>query len=341
MQVQVLLPAPGWEVKTRSFFCGFLLIPKEEMRVERLSINVIIDQMIILFILMCLGYFLFKVKLIDDEFNTRLTKFVLYVTMPALIVNSVLNQTSRDVREALYVFLVAIVMFAVLPVVGWILAKVMRIPKEQQGMYIFMTIFSNIGFMGFPIMDALYGEKAVFYTAIFNLIFCLLVFTVGDSIMSYGSGVRTKFDAKALRTPGVVASAVAIVIYFLNVSPPPIVCDTISMVGELTTTLSMIVMGATLAKMELKTVFNDKNSYLFAALKQLALPLLLAPLLKRIIPNEYILSITLIMLSMPVASITVLLATEHGKDASLAAKNMFITTVVSMLTIPLILYLVF
>lgn len=294
-------------------------------------------QMVQLFLVIGLGYFLFKVKILDVELNKRLTTLLLTVTTPALIISSVLSTTEYlPFTDILFVFLVGILVYIVSPILGWILVKIMRIPLPQQGLYIFMTVFSNIGFMGFPVMKAIFGNDAVFYTAIFNMLFNLLVFSVGTGIMGYGTGRKMNFNPKDLLSPGVIASLVALVIYMAKIQFPNVISSTITMIGDITTPIAMLIIGSTLANIPLKEVFSELRIYPYTFIKQVIIPVLAYPVLRLFIQDPLILGVTLIMISMPVANSAVLFATEYDGDVSLAAKAVFMTTLLSIVTIPLI-----
>lgn len=302
-----------------------------------MDIQVILMQMVQLFLMIGLGYFLFKVKILDVELNKRLTTLLLAVTTPALIISSVLSTTEYlPFTDILFVFLVGILVYIVLPILGWILVKIMRIPLPQQGLYIFMTVFSNIGFMGFPVMKAIFGNDAVFYTALFNMLFNLLVFSVGTGIMGYGTGRKMNFNAKDLLSPGVIASLVALVIYMAKIQFPNVISSTITMIGDITTPIAMLIIGSTLANIPLKEVFSELRIYPYTFIKQVIIPALAYPVLRLFIQDPLILGVTLIMISMPVANSAVLFATEYDGDVSLAAKAVFMTTLLSIVTIPLI-----
>ena len=173
-----------------------------------------------------------------------------------------LNTTvTQSLNDVLFVFAVGLLTYIILPIIGFIIIKVMRIPKNQQGLYIFMTVFSNIGFMGFPVMKAIFGDSAVFYTAIFNMIFNLFVFTIGHSMMSYGTSQKTHMNLKNLISPGVVASLVALFIYFTKLQLPDVICSTISMVGDITTPIAMLIIGSTLATIPVREVFTEMRIY--------------------------------------------------------------------------------
>lgn len=304
-----------------------------------MEIEIILHQMLQLFIIMFLGYVLYKVKLIDHDFIKKLTKLLLNVTLPATIFSSVLQQESeRDMGAVGEVFLIGIAVYVVLPIVSFLAVKLMRLPKKDRSLYAFMMTYSNIGFMGFPLMDALYGQTAVFYAAIINIIFNISVFTCGVLMMNAGKdGGNTKLKWRNLLSPGVSVSTLSVAVYLLNISFPEDIKSVVSSVGNITTPLAMILIGATLATMDVKSIFNDWHVYFYSVVKQIFIPLLFWPVLKFLIHDPFILAVVFILILMPVANTSVLFATEYDGDEKLAAKTIFITTVMSIVTVPLLL----
>lgn len=302
-----------------------------------MDIQVVINQMIQLFMVIGLGYLLMKTHVLDEVFNKKLNTLLLTVTTPALILSSVMgNDTMQDANTVLFVFVVAIIVYVLLPLLGIIITKLLRVPHQQAGLYIFMTVFSNIGFMGFPVMKAIFGNGAVFYTAIFNMIFNIFVYTVGIYLINLGSGAKTSFQLKNLRSPGIIACLIALFIYFLHIQTPSIIAETCDMVGSITTPIAMLLIGATLANIDVKSIFSEFRLYPYTIIKQILIPVIAFPILKLFIQDSYILGITLIMLAMPVANSAVLFSQEYGGDVELAAKSVFITTLISVVTIPAI-----
>ena len=308
-----------------------------------IDIVVISNQMIKLFLIICVGFMLYRIKLIDEEFRHKLTKLLLNVTMPALMLSSVMKEeNSHDMGRVLEMFGLSIVIFAIaLPIISMIIVKILPISKKQQGLYMFMNSFSNVGFMGFPIIHAVFCEGAMLDAAIVNLIFNLAVFTFGITMINYGTEQKDKFNIKKLLTPGIFSSVIAIIIYFSGITFPQVLSDTCSMIGEITSPIAMIIMGATLGRMDIKAVFSEWKVYPFTAIKQILIPILFWYVLKLFITDEYILGFMMIMLSMPVANTAVLFATEYKNDENLAAKTVFITTLMSLISIPFIMYVFF
>ena len=203
--------------------------------------SIIVSQMVQMFLIMFLGYFLRKQGLLDQGFTAKLTTFLLNVAMPCLILHSVIGQADEpNLREAGIVFAVAAGMYLLLPLLSLLLVKLLRLPKQQQGVYAFMMTFSNVGFMGFPLVNAVYGSEAVFYTAIINILFTISSYTIGLLLLHCGQATKAKFDPKQLLTPGVVLSVLAIILYLADLSFPTELVQSTETVGNMTTPSAML-----------------------------------------------------------------------------------------------------
>lgn len=309
-----------------------------------MSITVVLLQMIKLFIIICLGYLLYKTDIIDEHTKKHLTKMLLYVTTPALIVHSFIKNMGVDSSGILgQLFIVAGIMYIALPFIAVIINLIIRVKKPQQGVYMFMTVFSNVGFMGFPVVDSIFGVQGVFYAAVFNCVFNIFVFTIGIILITYGqknaaNSFKEIISVKKLLNPGILCCFVAVLIFLINIPVPAVIMDVLDSVGGLTSPIAMLIVGASLAAMKIRDVFNDARVYVYSIIRQIALPLLVWPLIDRFISNEMLSTITLIMVAMPVANSAVLFATEYGSDEKTAAKTVFITTVAALISIPFVLW---
>lgn len=322
-----------------------------------MDINVIIHQMIILFILMGLGYLLNKVHILGPKIDKGITGLILYCTMPAMILGAVLTQEDeRDVKLAVSCLIAAAVMYMVLPFIAKLLVWLLRVKPGSKGIYEFMIIFGNVGFMGFPIIAALFGQESVVYGSIFNIFFNLLVYSYGIIIVMKDLEERQKteggnaaaapvekfhFSWKKLLTPGISVAVLALIIFFLDIEFPDVIVSPVASLGNITSPLAMLIIGSTLANMDIREVFNDVRVYVFVAVRFFLLPLVLFPVLKLIIHDSFLLQLTVIMLLMPVANTSVLYAKQYGSDENLAAKSIFISTLLSIVTIPLVAYICF
>lgn len=301
-----------------------------------MNIMIIVNQMIQLFIMIMIGYGMGKTSLFHSDFNQRLTQFVLNLTMPCMIVASVMSSTTTSL--ALYDLVKdTFILVIILPIVSYLCIRFL--PIDHKGLYMFMMMFPNVGFMGFPLMQAIFGNESILSTAVINMGFNLSLFTLGVWVMSYDQKEKGKFHIKNLLSPGVIASLAALVIYVLNVSFPQVVSNPISLIGDMTTPLAMLIIGATLSQYKMKDVFLDLKVYLFVLIIDLVIPILFSPLIKMFINDVMIQGIALIILAMPVANGAVLFAKKYNQDEFLAAKTVFISTLMSIMTIPILVYL--
>lgn len=305
-----------------------------------MNIQIILNQLLTLFLLMGAGFVLFRLGWMPPDFNRALTRLLIHVTMPLLIIDSVLQLQQRaPLSTVLTVLGAAVSLYLILPLFGWLISRALFVPRVQRGLYIYMTTFSNVGFMGFPLISALLGPEAVFYTALFNMIFNLSSFSYGILLISSGNEAKEKPRLSMLLSPGILLSLLAIVLYFTALPVPAPAADVIGYLGGLTTPLAMLLTGASIASMKLRDMIRDFRMYPFILLKQIMLPLCLYPLFHLFIQNNLILNVSLIMLSLPVANSAVLFSIEYHADEKLAAKGVFLTTLCSIATIPLVVFL--
>ena len=299
-------------------------------------IGPIFSQMVQLFSILIIGYILCKRDIMNADFTRRMNKIVVNITLPALILHSVLGAEGGDPELVLYLFGLAVALYLIMPFIAMGLTKLLHVPRHEEGLYAFMMVYSNIGFMGYPVIRAAYGDLAVFYASIFNIMFNVSGFTMGIWLIHRGTGATAKFNMKKLLSPGILFSLLAVAFYLLHVRLPEPVSQLIGTIGELTTPLAMLLIGATLGQMNVKEVFNDWHMYPFAVVKQILLPLASWPLIRLATADPLIQGIMLILMAMPVANTSVLFATEYGLSEKTAAKNVFFTTLISILTVPLV-----
>ena len=302
-----------------------------------MDIQVILNQMIILFLIMVIGYITNKAGILDQTQNQKMSSLVLNVTSPALILSSVRTPTNGSLNSVIQIFLISIAIYMLLPIVGILISKIFKIPKEDRNLSQFMTIFSNIGFMGYPVIQSIFGEKALFFAAICNLVFNLVCYSYGVYLIS-GSG-KLSFDFRQLINPGIIFSIIAIIIYLTKYQMPQIIGETSNLIGSMTVPLAMMIMGSSLAEIPIKEVLNDIKIYLYTIIKQILIPILFWWVLKFIIQDPTILGVLVILIAMPVGSIAIMFCDQFGGNTTLASKSVFITTLSSVFTIPVLVYL--
>lgn len=303
-----------------------------------MDIRVVISQMLELFLILTLGYVAAKKKVVSPKFGTQLSNFILSITLPCMMIASVSTMPDdTDKNDVLMMFAIAILFYVIMPFVAYGIARMLMVKKEERNLYMYMTIWSNIGFMGFPVIASIFGEGALFYATIFNLIFNLSNFTLGIMLMSNEGKKALNF--KKFLSPGMISSIVAVIMFAANLRLPEFLNDTLKTVGGTTTTLAMIVIGIALSGIPIKSVFMEIRLYPYVIIKQMLLPLFAWVILKNMIVNPYLLGIVIVIIAMPVGTSSVLFANRYENDVALATKGVFITTLASVVTIPMISYL--
>ena len=216
----------------------------------------IVITMCKLFFAMAVGFYLNKRDILNPEINKKLSSLIVDVTCPFLIISSASSVGSGDAKDVLLLLITGAAVYILLPFIAMLVVKILRVPKDSRGVYQCMVMFSNNSFMGYPVVEALFGGFAIFYTTIFHMGFNFLFFTYGIFIMAKDAGTVSKFNPKRLINTGVIASIIALIIYFAGIQVPEIILSPLSFVGNITTPLSMLVIGSNMASYKLSDVFK-------------------------------------------------------------------------------------
>lgn len=298
----------------------------------------VITKMCMLFVIMMTGYLGNKWKVLDEEGNKKYSSLVVNITAPALILASASDKNLAGSKsDALFVLAIAVGMYAFLIAASFFVRHFFRIPKGEEGVYRFMAIFGNNAFMGIPVVEAVFNN--VFYAALFNLPNNLLIYSYGGYLLSKkgSSQDRTvRFNRKNVCNPGVIAAFTALVMFLAGLKFPTPVTDTLNCVGAITTPLSMLVIGSSLASLSLKETFKSIRVYVFSLYKLVVLPVIIWFIGRLFIKSFMTLGVLVIISAMPCAAVTVMLCNEYGNDADMAAKYVFVSTVLSVITIPML-----
>lgn len=298
--------------------------------------------MIVLFIYIVIGYSAAVKGVMDEEFSKKISWVVVNVANPALTISAVVNGDGTiKGKDLLFTVEISIVILVVMVLLSLALPVLFRVEKKEKNVYRLMTAFNNIGFMGFPVIAAVYGQEALLYAAIFSMLFNVLMYTYGIQT-AQGEGMG-KIQWGKIMNIGVVSSIIAIGIYLLEIPTPQFFNTTMSGLSGLTAPLSMMVIGISLAGIPLRELFTDVRMLLYSLTKLLVLPVLFMPLINRVVSNEMLCGVCMIMIATPAASMNAMLVQQYGgeKEAKLAARGVALTTLLSVVTIPVVSAIVF
>ena len=300
---------------------------------------VLLQQMGILFVYMMIGYVACKKEYFDQEFGKKLSWLVVNVANPMLAISAVVNNEEQIAKKDFYVtVLLAICFYAFFLILARILPRLIGVQKSDIGVYKMMTTFNNIGFMGFPVIAAAYGNGALIYAVPFSVMFNILCYTWGIQTLCGGG---EKGNWKRIINIGTISGIISIVLFFMQIPVPKMICSLSAGLSNLTGPLSMLVIGISIAAMELKDLFTDVKLLKFALIKLLAVPVAAMLLVCQVIDNRLICEVFLVMMATPAASMCAMLSQQYGGDYELAAKGVALTTILSVVTMPIVSEIVF
>ena len=293
----------------------------------------IATEVLVLFLIMAAGYYARRRKFIDATTNRGITELILNVTLPMMVVVSFTFDFNREMLStAMKLLMVSFGLHVALYFISGLFFR--RHPQETRSVLRFMTIFSNSAFMGYPVLQSLYGKIGIFYASIFGVPFTIALWSLGVMLFTGEKGPQAL--KKALINPGVLAVVAGLVIFIGSIKLPPPLLKACELVGSTTTPLSMIVVGATLADTRLRDLFSGLAIYYGSAVRLLLVPLLVLAVLSLLGIKGMVLGICVVSMAMPAAANTAMFAEKYDGDTQLASRCIFLSTALSLLTIPLV-----
>lgn len=293
-------------------------------------VSLLFRQNVIMFLYLCIGYMLYKKKVITAHGSGEIGRLLLHVIMPAAIIKSYIKDYSGEMLAGFLVSFGA-ALFALL--LAMLISRLVF--RHRSAIRQFGAAFSNAGFIGIPLVQMTLGEEAVFYVASFVAILNILQWTYGVFIMT---GDRTQISLKKITTnPIAVSLAIGLLLFFLPVKLPAIVTGVIGTLASMNGPLAMIVLGAYLAQVPLKELFTDRLTYLCAAVRLILIPVL-TMLCLFLIPEDFGTVRLAVMLAAaaPVGSNVAIFAQIYDKEYTDAVKDVCLSTVLSILTMPIV-----
>ena len=281
-----------------------------------MEVSIVIEKMMILVLIMLVGFIARKAKLTDDVANRYLSRLLINVFLVCSILRSTVNvDPVLSGREMILLFGLFALGFAIYWLMGFLTVTVFPMKKDR-GITILLMVFINTVFLGFPIIEGLYGSEAIFAASLSTIIFNVLLYTAGVAQLTRDS--RGSFSFKEL----------------LNA---PVVAVLISAAG--TVPLSMIIIGTSLGGIAFREIFTDWRPYVISAVRLLVCPLLCALIFRHLTDNDMMLGVLVILSACPPAVMLTPFCIDYGQDATLASKTICIATVLSVITIPLVLWI--
>ncbi len=296
------------------------------------AVLAVVGKVAVILVLILVGYLVTRRRMLTERGASEVTTLLIKLVTPCVIINSFLGSADRlGAYELLMAVALPVLWMGI--ALGLSLLCFRKEPEERQKVLRFATLFSNTGFMGIPLVQGIVGDTGVIYASFGVVVFNILCWTYGYSMMSGGAKMNLK---TLLLNPGVIGLAFGLPIYFLGLKLPAVVSEPLGLLADLNTPLAMLVIGTYIAGADLHSFMSDMAVYRVSFLRLIAAPLIYLVLLLVIQPGETLFVSTMVQAATPVAANTVLFAVQYKRDSELASKLVAVSTVLSIITIPVL-----
>lgn len=300
-----------------------------------MDIGLLARTLLQLYGMMALGFVLAKVGILDEHVNRKLSAMVVTAVYPMMLLCSMMGKPG-DRIEALALLGAGFGIYIAMILFGKAAARLLRVPPERRREFECLMVFGNTGFIGAPLAQSLYGDAAFFQMTLLNFAYYFFYNTYAVSTLWPEGGEKHRFHWKELLTPGFVMTLIAVILYLVQFDAPDPVTDTLYMVGSMTTPLSMMILGASLATYPFRQSIGDPWSYVYCGAKLLILPAITFFLAGLLHADPYFGDLTVLSNAMPAGSMVLMLALQMKRDSAFISRSIFVSTLLSALSLPIV-----
>ena len=296
-----------------------------------MSTLVVLQQMGVIVILVAVGVYLYKKQVVDNTVSQRISVIVMDICNPALILASILSgNVTASHRDLIIAMILGAIFYFGLVILGMLLPFVLRVEKDKRRFYNLMTVYTNVGFIGIPVARAILPDNAILYVIVCNVMYSLLFYTHGITVLSNG---KEKMNLKKVLSPGTIMAIVALVVCWFKFTPPPIIANSISYIGNATVFLSMLLLGVSIARSDITKGFKEVRIWAYIVIRMVLLPIAMFFILRGIGCEPITVLGFCLMACMPVGNLPLIQSEKMGEDTELLSSAITVTTIMSMATI--------
>lgn len=306
-----------------------------------MELSALIDSIISLFIMMMIGIYGSRKKILNSEIIKALTDILIQIALPFMIVASFIFSFDDNIKNnIIHAFYYSFAAYIIMAFISYIL--LIPIKKQKKTILHFANVFTNTGYVGFPILNSIYGPEGVIYGSIFNMFFVIFVWTYGLMLFK-GPILKDELKKeikKALLNPSIFAVIVGIIIMVLDFQLPSALSMSIRSIGNMTGPLSMLIIGAILSKARIKEFLKDWTIYYGISTKLIIIPLVIYLIFSILEEKSMVINTVIIMTAMPASAMTSIFAESYDIEKDYAALLVSSTTLLSLITIPIFLKII-
>ncbi len=289
-----------------------------------------LHQVAVIFIGILTGFVCRKAKVLSEEGTATVSNIVVRIILPFYLFSAILNSGSGVDSKGVFLTLgLSFGMFLLSGLLALIVVPLLKPPADDRGVYLFETMCGNVTYIGIPVCAAVLGGNAAFYASLLNIPYNLLCFSLGIWLLA------GKLPLKKILNPAFLSGAAAAILYLLRVPVPTVVLDGCAFIGQATSPCAMLVIGSVLGSVPFKEIFTEWRAIPYVLIRLVGLGALMALLLSFLNVDPVLKGVLILMASMPAATNSTMLCTIYGGNRALSAKLIFLSTALSIMTIPL------
>ena len=304
--------------------------------------QVVLNQVIIFLIITAVGFIAVKVKVLNDEGLTVVSRLFTKIVLPFFLFTNTVNGTTRtEILDNLYIIPISLAVYVVIIFVSRLLARLLRLGTTRARLFSLAYTFGNVGFVGIPVLLALFGHSVMMYVAVFTVVDQLLIWTYGFSL-SYPEGTKFRFEAKTLKNmlnPPLISVLLAILFVLLDIRPFGVLEDAFLTLASASTPLPFIYLGGMIALSDMKKSLRHYEFYIGIAVKMVIIPVIAFVILRAIGIHYELAMTTTVLIALPALAIAPILARTNNSDEEYATASVIITTLASLVTLSIVSYL--
>ena len=296
-----------------------------------------LEVMMTLFAIVIVGYVAGRLGYMGGEFDKKLSSLVINFTCPALILASAMTGELPDRRLILPLLGISTLTYILLTGVAFLLPRFLTKKKDNEGIVGFALMFGNVGFMGYPVVASIFGQQAVFYAAVLNVVNTFAVFTIGTILIEGDLSDKRHFQKKVLYSTPMLSAYLAMLIVALGIDGiPGVISQPLTMIGNITVPAALLIIGSSMSQLSAKSMLGNMTVYTTTIFRLLLIPIGLYYLCSALGFDSYVVNINTLVVAMPVATYGTILCLKYNRDTTLITETTLITTLLSMITIPLL-----
>lgn len=307
--------------------------------------NIVLTQIAILAIVVIIGAIAAVFKVLNHDTLGMLSKVIFNISLPLMLFTNFLklNATPKLLANSLIVLSVSGLVIFFMLLIGWFTVRSFKITGREAAVFKAHSMFGNIIFLGFPLINALYGAEGLLYASMFQLTSNIIMWTVGVVVLTFGNGVSWKKSILKVVNPNTIATVIGLFFFILSIKLPKVIVTPLSETGAANTWLCMLYIGAMLASSDVGGLLKNKSLYIISFNRLIFVPAILIALfalaaaLLGAAPDKLVSSVIILEASMPCMASVVIMAKELGADDRLAVGNVFVSTIFSIITLPFVL----